>query len=873
VTQTLTDRFRKALADVRDRTIQRVAAETAAEVRAAEERGRREVLSYIGEAVVKSLGGQQTIVGTAPAGMWKEVSGYAHADPVSVLLSKPEPTTAPPDRLTREAKSIGLSLQLADLMEGVARGVPADVWAYDDLLAAVGDEFDLERIEKADRSHLVRKVIQNRLGRRQVVWVKPSEGDKGKAVGEDGKAKKEEKAPKTREQVIESRSLIAAAVSDPNKLNPEQVRALADHIDAITKDEAKGLLRQLGQKVGGDQMAVAQRLVDAIRSGRGAGGVGEALKRAGNKTTGQYGAWGAAAGGGERPASRNELPKRGVGAGEKTPQAESQPEATAEQSGRQAAGPSSYTLNGETYSRDEIIEKHKEAEAKGSMPKPGTEVSRTPRVAGTKVSSSGVRPIVGEVVKKDDGLYVVRIKDTGGVRGLKVGDEQPYYGAWGKSAGQAEREAADRRESDTRKVETAAGGVEAHTPDNPPAVGSKVRVVTPDGEEVVTVSGMAGKNAIAFVGDDGNERTAPLNNKFTRVLPVATPDTPFTGTDSQGREWQNGELVAKVEEKPTPKRSTPKLAPAGDQAKGRVYSHIAGRASFDAKTADADWDAQSIADDLGLNAGDVLASLAAIAADARVGRPMPAVTRAEPPGKSKARRGDWSEPALSRSKAVVTVNGGPPESSPEAVARIKAVLGQKATPRHVASMVGAPDDATVNMRVDGNTVTVSTTHPLFKGPQTRYVRRAKDGSLSVVNESFELADSAPPGLGSKIFSDQVAALRAAGVGRIECLALHGPKSGGGENHYVGYYAWPRMGYDAKIDTAAHRSNREKFARLRERFPQAETILDVLATPEGRAYWKDPANGFSLEAEFDLSPNSRSMKVHTYYQAERKAKGG
>ena len=63
-------------------------------------------------------------------------------------------------------------------------------------------------------------------------------------------------------------------------------------------------------------MAVAGRLLEAIRAGRGAGGVGEALKRAGNKTSGQYGAWGQAAGGGERPVSRDSLPKRGVGPGE-----------------------------------------------------------------------------------------------------------------------------------------------------------------------------------------------------------------------------------------------------------------------------------------------------------------------------------------------------------------------------------------------------------------------------------------------------------------------------------------------------------------------------------------------------------------------------
>jgi hypothetical protein len=45
---TLTDRFRKALEDVRDKTLAKAAAEAAVEVRAAEERGRREVLAGFG---------------------------------------------------------------------------------------------------------------------------------------------------------------------------------------------------------------------------------------------------------------------------------------------------------------------------------------------------------------------------------------------------------------------------------------------------------------------------------------------------------------------------------------------------------------------------------------------------------------------------------------------------------------------------------------------------------------------------------------------------------------------------------------------------------------------------------------------------------
>ena len=243
----------------------------------------------------------------------------------------------PESRLTDAADGEGLSHELRHLKA-------ADPDAYEELVESCEDEWSLDRVRKADRggvvvdlmlwaffkairSHLVRKVGVNKNGKRYVVWVRPPEASHGEVeagvpLNEEGKrmaAESEAEAkPKTREEVMESRTLLANAVADPNRLNPEQIRDLCGHVDALTKEEAKGLLRVLGEKVGGDQVAVAQRLVAAIRAGREAGkGTGDALQRAGNKTTGQYGAWGAAAGGGEKPVSRDEFLKRGVSAEEK----------------------------------------------------------------------------------------------------------------------------------------------------------------------------------------------------------------------------------------------------------------------------------------------------------------------------------------------------------------------------------------------------------------------------------------------------------------------------------------------------------------------------------------------------------------------------
>jgi hypothetical protein len=238
-------------------------------------------------------------------------------DPIATMLE--EVPDEAEERLEAEAEAEGLG----DVLRWVKAFDPDE---YERLLQDVEDEWELERVTKGDRSHLVRKVITNRLGNRQVVWVKPAEGEthRGQSAGQaaDEGVQTHQGGAKelTAEQKHESHTIVAMAVSDPNKLNPEQAKNLIAHVHALNKEEAKGLLRVLGQKVSGLQMDVAQRLVDAIKAGREKGhGVGDALQRAGNKVSGQYGAWGQAAGGtgGKPEASRDEFPKRGVGPGEK----------------------------------------------------------------------------------------------------------------------------------------------------------------------------------------------------------------------------------------------------------------------------------------------------------------------------------------------------------------------------------------------------------------------------------------------------------------------------------------------------------------------------------------------------------------------------
>ncbi len=204
------------------------------------------------------------------------------------------------------------------------------------------------------------------------------------------------------------------------------------------------------------------------------------------------------------------------------------------------------------------------------------------------------------------------------------------------------------------------------------------------------------------------------------------------------------------------------------------------------------------------------------------------------------------------SKAKVTADNG----KEEVVAALsKDLLGEPA--QHVASLVGAPDDAEVHLSptTDGKGLSISIKGSGFKA--RRYLRRDKDGKLFIKNDIFEVdEDKQGSGIGSEIFSRQVQTASAMGVSYLVCEAAGRPG-----DKMNGYYTWPRMGYDAPIASI------ENAVKIKKQFPEAKTLLDVMASEEGRDWWK--ANGLDIEkATFDLTSDSRSMKIHAAYMAER-----
>lgn len=185
-----------------------------------------------------------------------------------------------------------------------------------------------------------------------------------------------------------------------------------------------------------------------------------------------------------------------------------------------------------------------------------------------------------------------------------------------------------------------------------------------------------------------------------------------------------------------------------------------------------------------------------------------------------------------------------------------------------ATLVGAPDGAivTVSRWRDADAVDFSfqieVVHPDIS-VMGRQVVVKKDG-VHIKNEYLFLTDKeASKGLGRQILRDQIVASRSVGVKSIvtEAAGSYGDE---GAN---GYYTWLRYGYDAPIHNKSFFSDKKIAKRIKTEFPEAKTLLDVMATEEGRAWWK--LNGKPSLTTFDLADNSRSMNVFTAYLEAKK----
>lgn len=191
---------------------------------------------------------------------------------------------------------------------------------------------------------------------------------------------------------------------------------------------------------------------------------------------------------------------------------------------------------------------------------------------------------------------------------------------------------------------------------------------------------------------------------------------------------------------------------------------------------------------------------------------------------------------------------------------IKAVLGKKGTEENLASLAGAPDNATVRIEAgveylaaNDQSVTIRVNSDELSSTRTIYRTRGTN-KLVIHNEIFELKHGVPQGtgIGAKVLARQVEQAAKLGVDEIRTTAAR-------SSYFNGYYTWARLGYDAPLPDHIR-------GILPGKLSGSTRVRDLMHSPQGREFWK--THGETIDMTFDLSPGSYSRKALSAYLKER-----
>lgn len=222
-------------------------------------------------------------------------------------------------------------------------------------------------------------------------------------------------------------------------------------------------------------------------------------------------------------------------------------------------------------------------------------------------------------------------------------------------------------------------------------------------------------------------------------------------------------------------------------------------------------------------------------------------------GGGKRSRPLLTDPDLDASKVKVRFEDG---TSPEKVGQ--GLFGRPLTHEEIVALSVAPAGSEVRVFRKGTGLEFYSSSERHEA--SRVVSRNDAGELVLDNYSLEIYATGS-GLGTKLLARQVETAGSLGISKITTHAVRNADSNG-------YYTWPRLGYDAELGSRL----RAKFSlnapdKLTQQVVgEKATLSELLATPEGRAFWKE--YGATTPMTFDPTPGSRSRQVLAAYIAER-----
>lgn len=185
--------------------------------------------------------------------------------------------------------------------------------------------------------------------------------------------------------------------------------------------------------------------------------------------------------------------------------------------------------------------------------------------------------------------------------------------------------------------------------------------------------------------------------------------------------------------------------------------------------------------------------------------------------------------------------------------------GRRFTSSHLARLTGAPDGARFSFQNGAGGVMIKATHEFYAGESVRKLSIDNEGYLILFNYQLHIkpaVEGGPgPGFGTRIFARQVAAARDFGIPTITTYAgaIKGEKS------LVGYFVWPKLGFDADIPT-------ELVPKLPESLSGCSRVRHLYNTIEGENWWKSQKHGCMMD--FDVRESSpQSIHLANYLDAK------
>ena len=162
---------------------------------------------------------------------------------------------------------------------------------------------------------------------------------------------------------------------------------------------------------------------------------------------------------------------------------------------------------------------------------------------------------------------------------------------------------------------------------------------------------------------------------------------------------------------------------------------------------------------------------------------------------------------------------------------------------------------------DGAKLTVAnyrlfTEHRFFEAPVQQTIFTDEDGGTALFLYTDLLVlkpEFRSKGFATAMLTQQVEKAREL---KFSSLALYA--DGGYGQNLTGYYAWPRLGFNAPIPEGM---------RLPDFLQGSRDILDIMASPAGREWWQQ--NGIPASMEFNLDDDSKSLQAFYRYLNERK----